>query len=286
MARKHYMIRGKLSMIRAVEVRCRDNNETLRSRAREFGVDNAQLHHWIAQTATFEELVTRAHGNAATTSVHPGRKSCLEAIEEELLAFTWEQHKQGLVVSIRVVCMKASQLDGVFRHKSARAKDQAIWHFVSSHGLVHRVHRHQLQTHLSETQDLATDWLQQIRPMLLGGHHDQRFIINMDQTPIFFSMLARTTLEPVGSRTVNVRPLTSSTMRVTVAVTVTAGGNMLPPLFVFKGKPGGQVRWEFTAFHDGGYLLCPGQGMDGRVYYAVVGGKSFEAICCNCSCWN
>jgi DDE superfamily endonuclease len=41
-------------------------------------------------------------------------------------------------------------------------------------------------------------------------------------------------------------------MRVTVAVTITASGEMLPPLFVFKGKPGGQIEQEFLAYKAGG----------------------------------
>ena len=43
-------------------------------------------------------------------------------------------------------------------------------------------------------------------------------------------------------RTVNVCKSSSSTMRVTMAVTVTAAGKALPPYFVFKGKLGGQIE--------------------------------------------
>ena len=39
--------------------------------------------------------------------------------------------------------------------------------------------------------------------------------------------------------TVNICKLSSSTMQVTMAVTVTAAGKVLHPYFVFKGKPGG-----------------------------------------------
>ena len=65
-------------------------------------------------------------------------------------------------------------------------------------------------------------------------------------------MLPRTTLEASGAQTVNVHTSTSSTMQVTVAVTVTASGDMLPPLFVFKGKPRGQIEQEFSTYEPGG----------------------------------
>lgn len=41
-------------------------------------------------------------------------------------------------------------------------------------------------------------------------------------------------------------------MRVTVAVTLTASGEMLPPFFVFKGKAGGRIEREFQDFPEGG----------------------------------
>ena len=70
--------------------------------------------------------------------------------------------------------------------------------------------------------------------------------------PNVFSILPRATLEASGAQTVNVHTSTSSTMQVTVAVTVTASGDMLPPLFVFKGKPGGQIEQEFSTYEPSG----------------------------------
>jgi hypothetical protein len=88
-------------------------------------------------------------------------------------------------------------------------------------------------------------------PPCCKNNRDPRFILNMDQTPIFFSMTSKTTLEPVGSKTVNVRTSKNASMRVTVAVTVTASGDMLAPLFVFKGAPGGRIERELASYSDG-----------------------------------
>ena len=64
----------------------------------------------------------------------------------------------------------------------------------------------------------------------------------MDQTPIFFSMVPNTMLNCVGDQSMNVRSSSGSTMCVTVALTVTAAGGLLPPMFVFKVKPGGHAQ--------------------------------------------
>jgi hypothetical protein len=51
---------------------------------------------------------------------------------------------------------------------------------------------------------------------------DRRFILNMDQTPVFFCMTRKKTLEVISVRTVHIRTLTNDTKRATVAVTIAA----------------------------------------------------------------
>jgi len=52
----------------------------------------------------------------------------------------------------------------------------------------------------------------------------------------------------VGKKTINIRTSTNDTKRVTVAVTITADGTLLPSTLVFKGKPNGRIaRAEFPS---------------------------------------
>jgi DDE superfamily endonuclease len=85
---------------------------------------------------------------------------------------------------------------------------------------------------------------------------DKRFIINMDQTPVFFSMTPKTTLDEHGTRSVNVRASTGSTMRITVTVGVTAAGSTLPLMIVYKGKPNGRIVHDFTDATKGYPAVC------------------------------
>jgi hypothetical protein len=112
-----------------------------------------------------------------------------------------------------------------------RSTNHAVQHFIAAHSIVHRVHTHQSQESIAAVQNKAKDWIKQMHPKLFGGNQDQFFIINMDQTPIFFCMLLKTTIEASGAQTVTVHIFTNSMVRVTVAVTVTASGHMLLPLF-------------------------------------------------------
>ena len=44
-------------------------------------------------------------------------------------------------------------------------------------------------------------------------------------------------------------------MHVTVTLTVAAAGGLLPPMFVFKVKPGGHVQRELRNFPEGA-IMC------------------------------
>ena len=78
----------------------------------------------------------------------------------------------------------------------------------------------------------------------------------MDQTPVFFSMHSKKTLEKIGVRTVAVLTSTNDTRRVTVAATITASGEQLTPMVIFKGSPTGRIakdeiqQYDHTAIYD------------------------------------
>jgi hypothetical protein len=113
--------------------------------------------------------------------------------------------------------------------------------------------------------------MEMIRPMVTAPNRNQRFIINMDQTPVFFSMSEGTTLEVEGSRTVNARSSSGSTMRLSLAVTVTASGDILPPFIVFKGKPNGRIQRDFGTYPVGSYYACQERAwMDESVMFQWV----------------
>jgi hypothetical protein len=212
------------------------------------GVDASQIRKWQQNVDAYVDKTTRTNGtrfNPRALSLHPGRQSCLEHLKDELLRFIYGQREEGITVSVKTVVKFVQPRDAAFRGKSEEAQHQSVRRFVAANGLVHRVHTHQSQRSFNLVKAEALKWIEEARLLV---NRDQRFVINMDQTPIFFSTLPRTTLEPIGSRTVNVRTSTGSTLRVTIAVTVTANGDMLPPLIVFKGKPKGRISREFPSY--------------------------------------
>ena len=96
---------------------------------------------------------------------------------------------------------------------------------------------HTSQRPPAEVESEAVDFMRFMRVIVSGGNRDRRFIINMDQTPVFFSMSSKQTFELIGKKTIHIRTSTNDTKRVTVAVTITADGTLLPSFLIFKGKP-------------------------------------------------
>ena len=249
MPRRIYSNRQKLKFIEQVEAR-RESGQSLRSICVDLDIQPSQYRRWKSNK---ERLQNRAP-NAG--SLYAGRQSCLKGIEEDILQWFFELRERGMIISVRMVLLKASELDHTFRRQTNRSKDHAVRRFLKSHGLVHRAVTHESQRMPQQICEEAHDFILTMRPRVSSADRDQRFIINMDQTPVFFNMSSSTTLQQAGSRTVNGRTSTSSTMQVTVAVTVTASGEMLKPLIIFKGKPKGRIQREFPTYPEGSFYSC------------------------------
>jgi hypothetical protein len=108
---------------------------------------------------------------------------------------------------------------------------------------------HTLQRPLAKIKSKALDFMRFMRQIVLSRNHDRRYILNMDQTPVYFSMNAKRTLELIGGKMVHICMLSDDTKRVTVAVTIAADGMVLPLMLIFKGQPGGRIaKTEFATY--------------------------------------
>ena len=61
-------------------------------------------------------------------------------------------------------------------------------------------------------------------------------------------MIPGTTLDKHGEKTINICLSSCSTMRLTACLSMTAAGQWLKPLFIFKDKGGRRIEREFKTF--------------------------------------
>ena len=259
--RKTYTSREKLRLLDAIEERL-DGGEALRSCCRALDIQPSQVRRWKKAR---HELANpeAAHRN----SLHAGRASVLAPLENQLMRWFFELREQGFIISVRLFTLKACELSAAFRRKTERAKYLAVRRFLVSNKIVLQAITHECQRPPQMLRQEALDFIASIRPKVNAPNRDNRFVLNMDQTPIFFDMSSGRTLSQTGERTVNGRTSSSSTLRVTVAVTLTASGEMLKNLIVFKGKPGARIETrEFPTFPDQNLYVCQERAwMDERV---------------------
>ena len=62
------------------------------------------------------------------------------------------------------------------------------------------------------------------------------YIINIDETPIWFEMSSNTTIEKIGNKSVTIKTFGSERTRLSLLLAINANGGKLKPLIVFRGK--------------------------------------------------
>ena len=84
-------------------------------------------------------------------------------------------------------------------------------------------------------------------------------MINMDQTPFYFSSGSGVTLDMVGRATILGKESKGGKRRATVTLSVTASGEKLRPMVIFKGKEGGDIESRELAnspYKEDLFLAC------------------------------
>jgi hypothetical protein len=133
-------------------------------------------------------------------SIHPGPLRQFKPLEEALLRYIFKQRKQGIKISILSIVVVALNLSTKFGEKDFVARCSAVKRFVRAHLLVYQMGMHVCQRKPEEVEVDARDFMRLICPLLFGPHHDRHFILNMDQTPVYFSMSTKKNLELVEKK--------------------------------------------------------------------------------------
>jgi hypothetical protein len=91
---------------------------------------------------------------------------------------------------------------------------------------------HTLQCPPAELESKAINFMQFMRQIKVSRNRDRHYILNMDQTPVYFSMNAKRTLELIWEKMVHICTSSDDTKRVTVVVTIVADGTVLPSMLI------------------------------------------------------
>lgn len=258
--RRRFTNCNRLSIVRNVNRRLAAG-QTIRAACRELGIIPKQYREWKKKSQDMSKC------RPAAMSICKGHDGILKPIEEQLLRFVFELREQGMTVSHPMIAVKAAALCRPFREKSRNARLLIVGRWKKHHGLTYRMGTNESQRAPSETKAEAEDFMNIVRPIVSEANRHQDYIINMDQTPVWFSFNAKRTLDLIGKKTIHVRKSTNDTKRATFAMTITASGKILTPYMVFKGKAGARIETrEAMTFPRDMYYACQENAwMDERV---------------------
>jgi hypothetical protein len=149
----------------------------------------------------------------------------------------------GFTVLTCSIIIKACILLPVMEQKTFIARWLVVCCFLKKDSIVHRLGTKVSQCPPAKAIQEAIEFQDFIRPMLLGPEHaDLWLILNMDQTPVYFSIYPTRMLEVLGNKTIVIWTTINDTKRATVVHTITAAGDQLVPMVVYKGTENGSIK--------------------------------------------
>ena len=172
----------------------------MRAAVSELRVSATNLSKWASQgMGEIDRLdkILRSKKKAALT----GPSSQLKAIEDGLLRYIFEKHEQGIKIKVFTVVLRVLFMSPEFREKSFTARCSCVKRFMHAHSFSYQMGTHTSQRPPAEVESEAFDFMLFVRAIVSGGNRDRRFIINMNQTPVYFSMSSKRTIEVIGKKT-------------------------------------------------------------------------------------
>ena len=234
MARKQLTNGQKIKIVNETAQRIA-SGESLRSVARSFDVEPTQIRKWRAK------VVQLAQTKRSKKSLATGRKGRLKDHEEELMEWAFSLRHDGVPLGYSRMVTKAIEICDGFGNLTKSQQYHTVRRFCLSNCFLQRRFTHTSQRLPQETEEDSLQWLQVMRPIVGAPNVQKKFVLNMDQTPMYLSMAPVSTLNLQGARTVYGRRTGDSGSRFTVSCTISANGDKLKPFLIFKGEEFGRI---------------------------------------------
>jgi len=151
-------------------------------------------------------------------TLHPGNKPDLAEIEEKLLEFLALNLNAKNPVTIWTIVTYCDKIYPEKSKDSFNTKYIRIYRFIKKHGFTVRKPTKQGHLFPKNSYDLVVNYLKDIYEIRKNYIKDIAFIINMDETPIFFTPQLNGIIAAKGSGQVVVSTTDQEKQRVTVVL--------------------------------------------------------------------
>ena len=180
MPRRFFTTTEKRKIVESIEAQ--KDSESLHSLCRYHKIQVKQLKQW---KQAFQENPCPSRRSTAK-SFHPGQPSTIQHLEQEILSWFEERTSVGLPTCINMVVVHLCKIDNEFRRKSKAAQTQSVRRVLLRHNIVYRKITHESQRPPQETALTASEFIHSVTYRIYTDYRDQDYIINMDETPMYF----------------------------------------------------------------------------------------------------
>jgi DDE superfamily endonuclease len=240
--RNRYNVTEKLAAINAAEI-LHLEGDTPSEIAKTLGYDRTLLLCWEQNREKLQQMSKKAKSKST------GRPSDFQPIAEELLQWHDDVCESLEATDFEILAEQAATMLPDIDDKSDEAWHQCARRFAYSNGLAIRDVTSKLRQEADKDKVAASQFVTEMRCKFQDNEqYDTRFIINMDETGIPYYKPPKTTLERKGATFVAIKVPKNSRARVTAALAVTASGELLTPMIIFRGTPGGDNQEEVEKF--------------------------------------
>ena len=149
---------------------------------------------------------------------------------------------------ICMVILKTSKLKPDFRRHKTKTKYGIVKQFLDAKNLVIHKKTHEPQAAPEVHGGKAKAFILMTKNIFQSLYRHKKYMVNMDQTAVYFLMTPTTTLEKGRAKLVDVCLSLGSTMKLMAHLGMMADGQWLKLLFIFKSKEGGRIEREFRTF--------------------------------------
>ena len=180
------------------------------------------------------------------------------ATNESMIIHYEDLRNRGIPVSAELLALECIRADPTLGAVTIQNMKRCVLRFLCTRHVTHHVIIHRAQN-IRYHDDVCQDWLTYMNAQIQTNKFLSQYIVNANETNIDFNSTVRTTLEGVGTRSINIK-CNGSSSRCTVMLGCSLSGVKLPALILFKASENGIIAREL--FNDT-YIH------DWSIYYAV-----------------
>ena len=233
--RKSYTIEEKLFFVNLLK------EKSQHYIAETYGIPEKNLRRWRDQEAKLLLAKNKKYSRRILDK-KPGLLPSTIEIEGDLLLHIKHLRDLEICIGSNEIIIKAYQLMPSLRQLSYQGIHTWCYRFMERNHLSFRRVTHIGQPLKDDSSDAMANFILYCKNAL----NDLNIVIpenldciaNMDETPIYFEMVTDTTVERIGRKKVNIETFGGEKMRISIILTILVNGEKLPPLIVFKVKPG------------------------------------------------